>query len=164
MISIEVEAKNLITEMARQADAATIIRKYDGQIRVEVANGSRACAWSFTPLVRSKAAALRDVQSDMQTALRRVGLSARPTPLEHDIADQARQMPPRLNGPIGDKIREAIVRRVGKPVETEQPEASFPVAIPERKAERKELRLLKQRVAEIEREMASVKQITDQLR
>ena len=100
----------------------------------------------------------------MRQALRKVGGIRDEADIAPAIAQRVREVPRGLDGPIGNKIREAIVRRVGKPLETDQPEVSFPhVAIPERK-ERKEIRILKQRVAEIEREMASVKQVTDQLR
>lgn len=166
MISIEVEGKDLVMDMSRDSGASTVIRKVDGQIRVEVANGQRACAWSFNPVVRSKTNALRDIRSDMETALRRVGLSA-PAPVSNtapDFSEHVRRTPKGMNGPIGDKIREAIVRRIGKPVEAEQPDADFPhVVIPEKKVP-KEVATLRRRVTELEREMASVKQVTDQLR
>lgn len=161
MISVEVEGKDLVMDMSRDSGASTVLRKMDGQIRVEVANGRRACAWSFQTAVRSKAIALRDIRSDMETALRRVGLSAPPVSTPDPVlVEQVLRTPRGLSGDLGDKIRDAIARRVGKPAETEQPEVAFPhVDIPEKKA-LEEISALRRRIDVIEREMASKKQIS----
>lgn len=161
MISVEVEGKDLVMEMSRDAGASTVVRKVDGQIRVEVANGQRACAWSFNPIARSKTNALRDIRSDMETALRRVGLSAPPVSTPDPVfVEQVLRTPRGLSGELGDKIRDAIARRVGKPAETEQPEVVFPnVKIPKRKV-LEEISVLRRRIDVIEREMASKKQIS----
>ena len=164
MISIEVEARDLVCDMARESGAGTIVRKLDGQMRVEVANGARAFTWSFSPIVRNKSRALREIRADMESALRRVGLSAPAATQLPAFTEQIHRFPRGLDGPIGNQIREAIVKRVGKPVEADQPDVSFPhVAIPEKKVP-KEISVLRKRIDAIERDMASVKQITDQLR
>ena len=167
MISVEVEGKDLVMDMSRDSGASTVIRKMDGQIRVEVANGRRACAWSFQTVVRSKAIALRDIRADMETALRRVGLSAPPDSTPDPVfVEQVLRTPRGLSGAIGDQIRDkvsnqvrdAIAKRVGKPAETEQPEVAFPhVEIPEKKVLH-EISALRRRIDAIEREMASKKQ------
>lgn len=161
MISVEVEGKDLVMDMSRDAGASTVVRKVDGQIRVEVANGRRACAWSFNPYVAGKRNALRDIRADMETALRRVGLSAPPVSTPDPVfVEHVRRTPRGLSGDLGDKIRDAIAKRVGKPPETEQPEVAFPhVDIPKKKA-LEEISALRRRIDAIEREMAGKKQIS----
>lgn len=163
MISIEELGKKIVHDLSAEYGASTITRKAgEDQIRVEVASGQKRFAWYFSRYADNKSAALRDIDADMRQALRKVGLIT-------DVAispalERASVMPRALAGPIGDKIREAIVKRIRKPVETDQPDVSFPhVAIPEKKVP-KEISALRKRLDAIERDMASVKQITDQLR
>ena len=166
MISIEKQAKELVMDMAREHGAGTIIRFIEGKFRVEVANGARGYVWNFERMANNPGRAIREIEADMRHALRQVGLwnDAAPAPVAPVFVAQVKRTPRGLDGPIGNRIREEVVRRIEKPAETDQPDAAFAhVTIPERK-EKKETRLLRERVAQLERDMANVKQITDQLR